>query len=156
MGNRVAWARRSADGWRHHARLESAVLVDKDDYNQIGFRFRARGDYESDQTADLAERTMAKLRQDFIRIRRPDWSALEKTLARLTEVYAAAYGSAAESPPVAFDGTWQMREYVRSWITWWDLHRLVPGYEARPVISPIAVDYSEDLVLEQSPAEDDE
>ncbi|MCZ7664765.1 MAG: DUF2791 family P-loop domain-containing protein [Thermoleophilia bacterium] len=131
--------------------FESAVLLGKDDYNQIGFRMRARGDAESELTAVLAERVMERMRGGFLSIRRPEQGTLEATFARLAAVYQAAYDVPPERPPVIFDGTWQMREYVRSWITRWDLRRFAPDHEAHPVVFPMPVDYTENVVLERPP-----
>jgi hypothetical protein len=137
--------------------FESAVLVGKDDYNQIGFKFRARGDYESELTAALAERAMDVLRLDHaVLLRRPDTSMLAHTLTQLAEVYGEAYGARPDVGPVSFDGTWQMREYVRSWITRWDLNRFDPSYEGQTIVEPIHADYEEDAALEKSSGGDEE
>jgi hypothetical protein len=137
--------------------FESAVLVGKDDYNQIGFKFRARGDYESELTAALAERAMDALRLDHaVLLRKPDTSMLAQTLTQLAAVYGQAYGARPEVGPVSFDGTWQMREYVRSWITRWDLNRFDPSYEGQTIVEPIHADYEEDAALERSSGDDEE
>ncbi len=135
--------------------FESAVLVGKDDLNQIGFRFRARGDFESELTAALSELTMDRMRKNLIMLRRPDLSALQATAARLAGVYEHAYDQAPNAGGVVYDSNWQMREYVRSWITKWDLNRLEPGYEVEMVVTQIPTDYTEDTVLER-PSEDGE
>ncbi|MBU2602445.1 MAG: DUF2791 family P-loop domain-containing protein [Actinobacteria bacterium] len=134
---------------------ESAVLVGKDDLNQIGFRFRARADYESELTAALSELTMDAVRKDLIMLRRPDLSTLQSTAARLADVYERAYDRAPDAGEVTYNSDWQMREYVRSWITKWDLNRLDPDYEVETVVTPIATDYTENTVLER-PSENDE
>lgn len=137
--------------------FESAVLVGKDDYNQIGFRFRARGDYESELTAALAERAMDALRLDrTVLLRKPDPSMLAQTLRQLAAVYGHAYGSSPEVGAVDFDGALQMREYVRSWITRWDLNRFDPSYETQTIVEPIRTDYEEDAGLEKSLGDDEE
>ena len=41
-----------------------------------------------------------------------------------------------------------MREYVRWWITAWDLRRLYPTYEPDIEVGQLAPDYSEDAALE--------
>lgn len=137
--------------------FESAVLVGKDDYNQIGFKFRARGDYESELTAALAERAMGALRLDHaVLLRRPDTSMLGKTLTHLAEIYGQAYGERPDIGRVSFEGTWQMREYVRSWINHWDLNRFDPGYEGQTIVEPIRTDYEEDAALERSSGDDED
>jgi hypothetical protein len=136
--------------------FESAVLRNKDDYNQIGFKFRARGDFESEMTAALAERTMDRIRDGITMLRPPDRSTLEQTLSRLAEVYEEAYGFAPDKVAVSLDHNWQMREYLRSWITRWDLKRFDPSYVAEPIVEQLPPDYSENTMLEQSSPGDDE
>lgn len=137
--------------------FESAVLVGKDDYNQIGFKFRARGDYESELTAALAERAMSALRLDHaVLLRKPDTAMLGQTLTQLAEAYGQAYGTRPDVGPVSFEGTWQMREYVRSWITRWDLNRFDPTYEGQTIVEPFRTDYEEDAALERAPEGDEQ
>ncbi|MHB1345540.1 MAG: BREX system ATP-binding domain-containing protein [Thermoleophilia bacterium] len=137
--------------------FESAVLREKDDYNQIGFKFRARGDFESDMTAALAERTMDEIRGGITMLRPPDGSALAQTLSLLARVYEEAYGFAPSDVTVSLDQQWQMREYLRTWITKWDLNRLDPDYIVEaPVVEPLSSDYTENTMLEQVSEDDDE
>lgn len=135
--------------------FESAVLMEKKDIDQIEFKFRARGDAESELTAALADRTMTEIRNSLIRLPEPNESGLRSTLERLAAVYGEAYGISA--PEVTNGGRsagWQMREYVRSWITRWDLQRLDPTYESQTEVEKITIDYAEDALLEQ-PSEED-
>lgn len=130
--------------------FDSAVLRDKDDVNQIDFKFRARGDAESELTAALADRTMREIANNLIRLPEPNESGLQSTLDRLAGVYAYAYG--VPEPERGAGGRsagWQMREYVRSWITRWDLQRLDPGYESQTEVEKITIGYEEDALLEQ-------
>lgn len=135
--------------------FDAAVLSEKDDHNQIGFKFRARGDAESELIASLAERTMLEIRNHCRRLPEPDSETLLGTLSKLAEVYESAYGVSVTRPST--DGRaagWQMREYIRSWITRWDLQRLDPTYVSRPEVERIEIDYMEDTLLEQAPEGD--
>ncbi|MDP2182018.1 MAG: DUF2791 family P-loop domain-containing protein, partial [Actinomycetota bacterium] len=126
--------------------FETAVIREgKDDINQIGFRFRARGDADSDLTAALAERMMLEIQRSCIRLPEPDDAALSQTLLRLAEVYGEAYGvPPSTQEPDGMSVGWQMREYVRSWITRWDLQRIDPAYVSRTEVERIETDYIED------------
>ena len=133
----------------------SAVLdsVEKDDRNQIGFRFRARGDLESDLTAALAESAMDEIERNLLRIRQPSEEDLAQVLETLSRVYATAYDSEPARLPVSFKADKQMRHYVRSWITTWDLNRVAPAYDPDIEVEPVSDDYTEDELLEKA-AED--
>ena len=137
--------------------FETAVIREgKDDINQIGFRFRARGDADSDLTAALAERMMLGIQRSCVRLPEPDSAALRRTLLRLAEVYGEAYGvPPSTQEPDGISVGWQMREYVRSWITRWDLQRMDPTYVSRTEVERIEQDYGEDELLEQSSQADE-
>ena len=129
--------------------FDSAVLTEKDDFNQIGFKFRARGDYESDMTAALADRAMMEIRRNQIVLPDPDAQVLRQIFERLAAVYEEAYGWRPASAPSldVLTGRY-MREYIRGWITTWDLARM--GREARIRVERIELDYEEDRLLEKS------
>lgn len=136
--------------------FEGAVLFGKDDLNQVGFRFRARGDGESDLVAALAEQAMDRIRRDLVMLRKPDLGTLQAMHEKLADIYAAAYGSQPRLDGVAYDGVRQMREYVRSWITKWDLNRLDPNYEVNTELTPLPTDYDEKPDFEKpSPKEEE-
>lgn len=135
--------------------FSSAVIRGKDDLNQIDFKFRSRpGD--GPLTANLAERAMEEIERSLHRLPEPDQGRLRRTHANLVEVYATAYGSyAADDAELTLRPGWQMREYVRGWITASDLHRLDPSYHSDLVVDRIVTEYTEDELLE-SPIEADE
>jgi hypothetical protein len=47
-----------------------------------------------------------------------------------------------------------MREYIRWWITEWDLKRLFPEYQPEIEATPLTFDYTEDAELQESDADD--
>lgn len=136
--------------------FDTIVLHGKDDFNQINFKFRARGDAEYELTAGLAERAMIEIRQHLLRLPEPDKSSLASVLDRLARVYEKAYGSPPSIPESEGSSVgWQMREYIRSWITRWDLQHLDPTYEPQTEVERIQTDYEENTLLE-TPADDSE
>lgn len=133
--------------------FDTAVLRDKDDLNQIGFKFRARGDAE---TAALAERAMIEIGHQCIRLPEPEKSSLATVLSRLAGVYQTAYGVSPSLPePDGRSVGWQMREHIRSWITRWDLQRIEPTYVSQTEVEHIQTDYAENTLLEQSTQDDE-
>lgn len=125
------------------------VIDGKDDRNQIGFRFRSRGDLESDLTAALAETAMDALEGGLLRLREPSQDDLANVLVRLSETYASAYDCTPAELDSAFKTGQQMREYIRSWITTWDLNRVAPTYKPEIELERIVEDYGEDELLEK-------
>lgn len=135
--------------------FSSAVIRLKDDFNQIGFRFRGRGDAESLRIAGLAEQAMEEIEQHLIRLPEPDAWRLERMLANLRDVYATAYGQfPTENVELTRRPGWQMREYIRGSITSWDLARLDPTYRAVVEVNRMVAEYTEDELLGM-PAEGD-
>ncbi len=133
----------------------SAVIDEKDDRNQIGFRFRSRGDLESDMTAALAESAMDAIERELLRLREPSQDDLADVLVTLSEIYTTAYDCTPARLDASFKTGQQMREYIRSWITTWDLNRVAPTYEPEIELERITDDYAEDALLEKA-VEDDE
>ncbi|MGH7109734.1 MAG: BREX system ATP-binding domain-containing protein [Stellaceae bacterium] len=85
-----------------------------------------------------------------------DEAALRHSLDRIGALYRDAYGW---PPPDTEVGSWEasrsMRQYVKSWITAWDIQRLY-GERARITAGTIPIDYSESGDIEQAPAEEDD
>jgi P-loop Domain of unknown function (DUF2791) len=133
----------------------SAVIDEKDDRDQIGFRFRLRGDPESDLTAALAESAMDAVDRELLRLREPSQDDLEDVLATLAVIYATAYDCAPATLDASLKTGQQMREYIRSWITTWDLNRVAPTYEPEIEVQHITDDYAEDALLEKAVEEDE-
>jgi hypothetical protein len=75
---------------------------------------------------------------------------------RLQRLYSAAYNwPAPPLPPAERTSSRTMRQYLKGWITQWDLRRLEGG-EVVLVSSDIASNYSEDATLAEPGALDDE
>ena len=75
---------------------------------------------------------------------------------KVQRLYSAAYDwPAPQLPPVERASTRTMRQYIKGWITLWDLRRLGSG-DARLVTDNIASNYAEDATLAEPRAPDAE
>jgi hypothetical protein len=80
----------------------------------------------------LAQIGMAALRQDPYILKGPDVPRLERDLQIVRKLYQRSYGLVPENTGIGEQrGTKTMREYIKSWITDWDIHRF---YGIRDVI----------------------
>jgi hypothetical protein len=88
------------------------------------------------------------------RLRAPGIDELARANLRLSELYRDAYGwePPATDPPER-TATRTMRQYIKGWITEWDMRRLT-GDVTRTVVDEIAANYSEDESL-STPSEDE-
>lgn len=100
--------------------------------------------------APLAERGMRAISRAE-RIPSPTRPAIRRTYEQVRDLHALAYDwepPQVGSPPYA--ASTSMREYIRWWITEWDLRRLYPGYTPEIEVAPLLSDYSQDSDLEGS------
>jgi len=135
--------------------FDAAVLHEKNDIDEVPNRFRARGTEEDELIAERAEQGMRIVEGERLRLASPSEASLAQTYERLRQLYADAYAWQPPDPGGAWArGSRRMREYVRSWITEWDLRRLYPDYRPEIEIEPWEPGYEEQPDLE-SPPEDD-
>ena len=126
--------------------FDAAVIDEKNDYENVPNRLRAKGE---ELAAARAEQGMRLIQRNRVDLARPSESVLEETYAKLKEIHGTAYDWAApEIPRERGRSTQSMREYVRGWINEWDLRRLDPSYEPEIEIDHVSTDYSEDPELE--------
>ncbi|HEY7060482.1 MAG TPA: BREX system ATP-binding domain-containing protein [Chloroflexota bacterium] len=134
--------------------FEAAVLNDRNDREAVPGRLRA-SPREGDQLlAPQAERGM-RLIGRAVKLAPPSRAVIDETYAQLRAIHGQAYGW--EPPPVgsaARATSTSMREYVRWWITEWDLRRLYPDYAPAIEATPVGPTYAEDADLE-APSEPD-
>ena len=87
-----------------------------------------------------------------VRLMAPDEAALSAAQQRIADLYFEAYQW---RPPGSAIGEIRagksMRQYIRSWITEWDIERLY-GERAAIEAETIRTDYRESAELEQAPA----
>ncbi len=75
---------------------------------------------------------------------------------KVQRLYGAAYGWTAPAlPPAERTSSRTMRQYIKGWITQWDLQRL-EGREVALVSGSIASNYAEDASLGEPPALDED
>ena len=129
--------------------FETQVLHGKNDLDSIPKRLRAKATLEDELLATLAESGMRVLEHDQLRLQPPGREELDRTYARLKAIHAEAF---AWSPPEVSGlerlPSNRMRQYVRAWISEWDLRRLDPDYVPETELGELVVDLSEDAALE--------
>ena len=92
---------------------------------------------------------MRIIQSERVPLKAPDNTVLEQTYEEVRSIHAQAYGW--EPPPVLSVerlSTTRMREYVKGWITEWDLKRLDPGYNVEIEVTELTQDYTEDPNLQ--------
>jgi hypothetical protein len=131
----------------------TAVIEERQDEVRLGERLRLK---ERHQEARLAATAMRHIAQTVRvhRLRAPGIDELARANLRLSELYRDAY----EWEPPATDtmertATRTMRQYIKGWITEWDMRRMT-GDVTRTVVDEITADYSEDDNL-STPSEDE-
>ncbi|MDO8724006.1 MAG: DUF2791 family P-loop domain-containing protein [Syntrophales bacterium] len=129
--------------------FQSIVLEGNDDVEKVPGRLRAKGTESDLLLASQAERGMRVIQNESIRLKSPDSAGLDQTYERVRSIHAKAYEW---TPPQVLSverlGTTRMRQYVRGWITEWDLKRLDREYNPEIEVGIIEQDYSEDKNLE--------
>jgi hypothetical protein len=127
---------------------ETAVLDLRHDRDNVPNRLRASS-READQALALqAERGMRVISRP-VRLPQPTKAMVGRVYQQVRALHGIAYGwqpPRVGSPP--FASSTSMREYIRWWITEWDLVRLYPGYTPRIEVTPLVPDLSEDADLE--------
>ncbi|HJU17452.1 MAG TPA: BREX system ATP-binding domain-containing protein [Stellaceae bacterium] len=109
------------------------------------------------QGAAMARIGIARLRQQEYTLSPPDESSLRRSLDRIGGLYRDAYGWAPPDAEIGHrEASRSMRQYVKSWITGWDIERLY-GETAQIKAGTIPSDYSESDDIERAPiaGEDD-
>jgi hypothetical protein len=129
--------------------FQSKILEGNDDFEKVPGRLRAKGLANDLLLASQAERGMRVIQNELVHLKTPDKESLDLTYEKVRAIHAEAYQW---SPPpvesVERLGTTRMREYVRGWITEWDLKRLDGGYKPEIELIKLEPDYTEDKDLE--------
>ncbi len=135
--------------------FQSAILEGRGDIEGIPGKLRARASESDLLLASQAERGMRLIQREMTRLRAPDDTIVAQTHGKVRSVYAQAYDW---EPPEAssINGlvSTRMREYVKGWITEWDLKRLDPEGRVDIEITEMKQDYTEDPSL-QIPSEEE-
>jgi hypothetical protein len=125
----------------------SEVINKRRDDEQVPLKLTDRNERKTAERArlgiDMLERKQALLRS-------PSSERLQASLDKTRGLYSDAYGWNATIADIGeITATKSMRQYIKSWITAWDLERL---YDIRPVIETLDVvpDYEENKDIEQA------
>lgn len=131
----------------------TAVIDERDDPTRLTERLRLKERHHEAKLANVAMTHIAQTVRTH-RLRAPGIDELVRANLRLGELYREAYGW----EPPAHDApertaTRTMRQYIKGWITEWDMRRLT-GDVTRIVEDEITANYSEDDSL-STPYEED-
>jgi len=131
--------------------FESYMIEERNDLEVIPTKLRDKG---AEDLAKHAERVMRLMQREKVRLKAPDVQAIQQTCDKVRAIYGEAYGW--QPPPVSVErlGITSMREYVKRWITEWDLTRLDPNYIVELEQSAMRQNYTEDATLE-TPSEEE-
>ena len=131
--------------------FEKKILEEREDLDKVTGKLRARA-LESDLLlASQAERGMRIIQNERILLKSLDSNALKQTYEKVRSIHAEAY--AWEPPPVSSvellrATSTRMREYVKEWITEWDLKLFDPEYNVQIEVTKLKQDYTEDPNLQ--------
>ena len=128
----------------------SIILEEKNDLEKVPGKLRANAKESDLLLASQAERGMRVIQSEAIRLKSPDSAGLEQTYEKVRSIHAKAYEW---TPPQVLsvkrlETTRRMRQYVRGWITEWDLKRLDSEYTPEIEVTKLEQDYTEDKNLE--------
>lgn len=125
--------------------FEAEVLSGKNDWDKVPEKLRAKGTREANALAKAARTGMRTIEREAVRLEPPDAAELDRVYARIKRIHGDAFGW---NPPDVRGTerlqTTRMRQYVRAWITEWDLVRMDPSYQPDIETTEIRTDYTED------------
>jgi len=131
------------------ADFQSKVLEGIDDFEKVPGRLRVKGTESDLLLASQAERGMRVIQNELARLKAPDSTTLDQTYEKVRSIHANAYDwNPPPVPSVERLGSTRMRQYIRGWITEWDLKRLDREYNPEIEVGIVEQDYSEDKNLE--------
>jgi hypothetical protein len=133
--------------------FETAVIEIRRDRENVPNKLRAAIRESERALAPHAERGMRVIGRP-LRLPSPNRNTVRRTYEQVRRLHGLAYDwdpPAVGSAPFATSTS--MREYIRWWITEWDLKRLFPEYQPEIEATPLTFDYSEDADLQESDAE---
>jgi hypothetical protein len=131
--------------------FESYILEERNDLEIVPSKLRDKG---MEDLAKQAERAMRLMQREKVRLQAPDAQAIQQSCEKVRAIHAEAYGWQPPPVPVERLGMTSMREYVKRWITEWDLKRLDPEYTVEIEKTTLDQNYAEDAVLETSSEEE--
>lgn len=141
--------------------FKSIVLEERNDSEKVPGKLRSRTSEADVLLAGQAERGMRIIRDEKIAkisLSEPDKAMLQQTYDKIRSIHAGAYGwEPPKASSVELQGTTtSMRQYVKRWITEWDLQYLDHEYKPAIEVSELKQDYTEDRDLEVGTEENSE
>jgi hypothetical protein len=134
--------------------FQSAILDEKGDREKIPEKLRETGSETDLVLSRQAEQGMRLIECERIPLVGPYDQLVEEIYHKIRSIHGAAYGwEPPQVPTIERLSSTRMREYVKGWITEWDLKRLDPTRKVEIELTEIRQDYSEDIELEGSQEE---
>ena len=134
--------------------FQSAILDEKGDREKVSERLRETGSETDLVLARQAEQGMRLIECERIPLVGPYDQLVEDIYHKIRAIHGGAYGwDPPQVPTIERLSSTRMREYVKGWITEWDLKRLDPTQQVEIELTEIKQDYSEDIELEGSQEE---
>lgn len=125
------------------------ILEEREDLEKVPGKLRARALEADLLLASQAERGMRIIQGERTVLKVPDDTLFKQTHDKVLSIHAKAYNW--NPPPVSSVNrmltSTRMREYVKGWITEWDLKRLDPDYTVDIEVEPLEQHYTEDSDL---------
>ena len=131
--------------------FQSAVLEGKGDRRTIPEKLRGSGINTDRILADRVEIGMQLIETSRTSLDAPYLRMMEDIQEKVRVIHGAAYDW--EAPPQGvreYASGMRMREYVKGWITEWDLKRLHPDQSVDLEVTPLRPQFQEDVALETS------
>lgn len=129
--------------------FDAAVLEGKADLTKVPALLKERVRPGEEDVAQLASIGMKLIRSGAVILRSPDEGEIRQLYETVKRFHAEAYSW---SPP---DATWpqqltttRIRQYVKRWITEWDMRRLYPSDSIDVEHLDLRTDYTEDPEIE--------
>jgi hypothetical protein len=132
--------------------FKDQVFDQRLDQEKVPAFLNARG---LEDTLKLAERGMALIERGVVRLAAPDEETLHRSLDRVRKLYGESYGWPAYGGEIGERRAGRtMREYIKAWVTAWDIYRL---YGERDEIDTetLPPDYTENKDFEHPPPDSD-
>ena len=134
--------------------FQSAILDEKGDRGKVPEKLRETGSETDLVLSRQAEQGMRLIECERIPLVGPYDQLVEEIYHKIRSIHGAAYGwEPPQVPTIERLSSTRMREYVKGWITEWDLKRLDPTRKVEIELTEIRQDYSEDIELEGSQEE---
>lgn len=137
--------------------FKDRVIGDKRDDELVPAKLLEKGERENASLATSGIRALST-NGEITLLRAPDEAALESSLEKIRSFYEKSYAWMPPHTPIGESRTSKsMRQYIKSWITSWDLQRLY-GVKSEIVLDTVFTVYSEDKNFEHfsEPDEDSE